>query len=106
MLCYNIATHLSFTDPCESSPCKNGGKCSSENEEWKCDCTPQYFGLNCENERNPCQYIKCFNGGTCGPTMDFKNFTCSCSKGFQGILCQKEVNKKGRCIFVFLSHCK
>ena len=106
MLCYNIDTHLSFTDPCESSPCKNGGKCNSENGEWKCDCTSQYFGLNCENERNPCQYIKCLNGGTCHPTLDFTSYKCSCSKGFQGVLCHEEVKKKGRCIFEFLSHCK
>ena len=95
MLCYNVATHLLFTDPCESSPCKNGGKCISGNGEWTCDCTSQYFGLNCEYERNPCQYIKCLNGGTCLPTMDFTNYTCSCSKGFQGVLCQEEVNKRG-----------
>ena len=88
MLCYNVATHLLFTDPCESSPCKNGGKCISGNGEWTCDCTSQYFGSNCENERNPCQYIKCLNGGTCLPTLDFTSYICSCSKGFQGVLCR------------------
>ena len=105
MLCYNVATHLLFTDPCESSPCKNGGKCISGNGEWTCNCTSQYFGLNCEYERNPCQYIKCLNGGTCHPTLDFTSYKCACSKGFQGVLCHEEVNQKGRCIFEFLSHC-
>ena len=93
MLCYNIATHISFTDPCESSPCKNGGKCNSENGEWKCDCTSQYFGLNCENKRNPCQYIKCLNGGTCVPTSD-NAISCSCQSGFQGAFCKEKQDKK------------
>ena len=87
MLCYNVAAHLLFTDPCESSPCKNGGKCISENGEWKCDCTSQYFGLNCEYERNPCQYVKCLNGGTCQRSTVTMNATCICPPFFEGALC-------------------
>ena len=89
----NLLRYVLITDPCESSPCKNEGKCYPENGELKCNCTSQFFGSNCEYERNPCQYIKCLNGGTCVPTVDFSNYTCSCLDGFQGVLCQTEIGE-------------
>ena len=101
MLCYNVATHLLFTDPCESSPCKNGGKCKSENGQWICHCTSKYFGSSCEYERiadphdkriNRCDYFNCLNGGTCEPTIDYTDFTCSCQTGFQGRICETKIS--------------
>ena len=86
------------TDPCESFPCKNGGKCSSENGKWKCDCISKYFGSTCENKRNPCQEIPinpCFNGGTCVPTSD-NAISCSCQSGFQGALCKEKQDEKDK----------
>ena len=80
-----------ITDPCESSPCKNGGKCTTENGQFKCECTFQYFGLTCEYERNSCQ---CLNGGTCVPTADFTIYSCSCPQEFQGHLCQTKIGEK------------
>jgi Notch-like protein len=90
---FNI--YILITDPCESSPCKNEGKCYPENGELKCNCTSQFFGSNCEYERNPCQFIRCLNGGTCIPTSEFTNYTCLCLQGFQGLLCQEKADRRG-----------
>jgi hypothetical protein len=36
---------------CWSSPCLNGGECqTTENNKYKCSCTPQYFGANCQSQ--------------------------------------------------------
>ena len=87
---------ISNTDPCESSPCKNGGKCSSEKGKWKCNCISKFIGSTCEDEKNPCQkipYNPCLNGGTCVPTSD-DAISCSCPSGFQGALCKEKVDEK------------
>ena len=79
--------------PCASSPCKNNGKCHSENGQVKCKCPLPFFGSLCEDNGNPCQYSRCLNGGICAPKEDFTGYTCSCPKGFNGVLCEKESGK-------------
>ena len=39
---------LTEQDPCASQPCKNGGTCSQEGELYKCNCTSDYEGEDCE----------------------------------------------------------
>ena len=85
---------ISLADPCESSPCKNSGKCVTEKGQFKCECTLPYFGSTCENKRNPCGHNTCLNGGNCVPTKDLTNFTCSCQDGFQGNMCQMKPGDK------------
>ena len=32
---------------------------------WRCTCTPGYFGVNCDQQYNPCLSNPCFNDGIC-----------------------------------------
>ena len=81
------------SDPCKNTPCKNNGKCSSKNGQFECKCTSQYSGSRCEREKNPCNFALCLNGGSCVPSADFTNFTCSCPKGFKGIVCETKIGE-------------
>ncbi|XP_048238360.1 EGF-like domain-containing protein 1 isoform X1 [Haliotis rufescens] len=36
---------------CGSSPCSNGATCSSDSSTYKCHCTENFFGTNCETSR-------------------------------------------------------
>ena len=83
-------TNKPETDPCALSPCKNNGKCNSENGKVKCKCSLPYYGTLCEHTKNPCQYGKCLNGGTCAPNKDFTDYTCVCPQGIEGQLCEKK----------------
>ena len=83
-------TNKPETDPCALSPCKNNGKCNSENGKVKCKCSLPYYGILCEHTKNPCQYGKCLNGGTCAPNKDFTDYTCVCPQGIEGQLCEKK----------------
>ena len=79
---------IPLSDLCDSSPCKNGGECNSENNKWECICTLPFYGVTCENKKNPCQNAKCLNGGTCVQTSDFSDYECLCLNGFKGFLCE------------------
>lgn len=45
-----IAYFFSAIDECLSEPCRNGGKCSDENNEFICDCEGTgFYGIQCEH---------------------------------------------------------
>ncbi|XP_030840979.1 neurogenic locus notch homolog protein 3-like [Strongylocentrotus purpuratus] len=53
--CSDYATHCA--DPCESTPCQNGGFCDSVEGTFTCTCPSGYFGERCqEKESDPCTY--------------------------------------------------
>lgn len=53
-------------DVCLTSPCKNGGKCTTvEFRSFHCDCAPGFHGLACEQEIDACFGNPCNNGGKC-----------------------------------------
>ena len=54
-------------DECDSSPCFNGGTCSTVNlvNDFYCDCTEGFTGPTCEEGENDCHRDLCFGGGTC-----------------------------------------
>jgi len=71
-----------YDNPCQNSPCQNGGACMIANQDgipltdraWGhfCACKYPFYGLNCESRWNPsastdeiCAGNKCENGGTC-----------------------------------------
>ena len=50
-----VHLHCSFTisvvDRCVSSPCVNNGNCTSFDGGYKCTCSPEYHGTNCEKSK-------------------------------------------------------
>ena len=43
-------TATCIDDPCDPNPCQNGGTCSNDNGNAKCECPDGYTGDNCENK--------------------------------------------------------
>ncbi|CAG5110604.1 Oidioi.mRNA.OKI2018_I69.chr2.g4988.t1.cds [Oikopleura dioica] len=69
--------------PCDSNPCKNGGKCKIEGNSFLCRCPYGYSGEHCEND--PC-FDKCENGGKC--SIHGSSFSCKCPYGYKGERCE------------------
>ncbi|CAH3188858.1 unnamed protein product, partial [Porites evermanni] len=85
--------HFYILSPCDSSPCKNTGKCVSLYQEnrYKCICVEGFTGKDCETNINDCVNIPCLNNGTC---IDLINdFNCSCPPGFAGNRCEIDINE-------------
>lgn len=57
-----------------------------------CSCNSQYFGSNCQYNKDPCSYSPCLNGGTCQSSVDSFEFNCTCPSGYYGDLCENKVN--------------
>uniref|UniRef100_A0AAQ5Z5T4 Protein eyes shut homolog n=1 Tax=Amphiprion ocellaris TaxID=80972 RepID=A0AAQ5Z5T4_AMPOC len=74
---------------CQHLPCRNGGTCVSDAEDWFCECPPLYTGRLCQLtacERNPCSH-----GATCIPKSPLEA-VCLCPYGRQGLLCDQPIN--------------
>ncbi|CAH3116517.1 unnamed protein product [Porites lobata] len=80
--------HFYIPSPCDSSPCKNTGKCIPlyQKNGYKCTCMKGFTGRNCETNINDCVNITCLNNGTCIDLID--GFNCSCPPGFAGSRCE------------------
>ncbi|RDD43367.1 Deleted in malignant brain tumors 1 protein [Trichoplax sp. H2] len=72
-------------NPCSSSPCFNGGSCSSNNGTYHCSCFGGYYGPRCEYA-NHCTSSPCLNGGQCTSYSTF--YYCSCVGNYWGVNCQ------------------
>lgn len=78
-------------NPCASSPCENGGSCSTRYSTFYCSCPEGFSGLRCELEESPnmCHtQPRCENGGTCIGTPN--TYKCMCAKGYRGVNCEKK----------------
>ena len=67
-------------DPCNSSPCSNGGSCSTTSSGYRCDCPTGYFGPLCTLTTTICATVPCQNGGSCVPQSD-GGYDCNCILG-------------------------
>uniref|UniRef100_A0A3B4TCY3 Coagulation factor VII n=1 Tax=Seriola dumerili TaxID=41447 RepID=A0A3B4TCY3_SERDU len=79
-------TTYNVPDNCKSSPCLNGGSCSTQSSSYTCFCLPQFSGLNCELEflavPNTCLLE---NGGCehfCDEDKEAQRVNCSCADGY------------------------
>uniref|UniRef100_A0A0P6JSL8 Putative fibrillin n=1 Tax=Aedes aegypti TaxID=7159 RepID=A0A0P6JSL8_AEDAE len=73
-------------NPCTFNPCKNGGTCTANGNNYTCACPPGTALPNCARLISPCAINPCQHGGTCTPFID--RYVCSCPPGYTGMRCQ------------------
>uniref|UniRef100_A0A8B9NZ42 Protein eyes shut n=1 Tax=Apteryx owenii TaxID=8824 RepID=A0A8B9NZ42_APTOW len=74
---------------CDYNPCRNGGTCTSDAENWFCECPKLYSGKLCQFMA--CDENPCGNGATCFPKSK-QDTVCLCPYGRSGILCKDAIN--------------
>ncbi|KAJ7341344.1 hypothetical protein JRQ81_005329, partial [Phrynocephalus forsythii] len=74
---------------CDHHPCHNGGTCTSDPENWFCECPAFYSGKLCQF--STCEETPCGNGATCVPKSS-QDAVCLCPYGRTGILCNDVIN--------------
>ncbi|KAM4607482.1 protein eyes shut homolog [Polymixia lowei] len=74
---------------CRHLPCRNGGTCMSNAEDWFCECPPLYTGRLCQF--TACERSPCGHGATCIPKSPLEA-VCLCPYGRQGLLCDEAIN--------------
>ncbi|XP_030080407.1 protein eyes shut [Drosophila hydei] len=82
-------------DECMSNPCQNGGLCRDRNNGYTCTCQPGYLGDHCELDVAVCDTgtgARCQHGGECIEGRGLE-FSCKCSAGWHGRICQEEINE-------------
>lgn len=75
-----------FTDYCASSPCKNGGNCTSNILGHVCHCVSGFTGPYCEVTLNACDTNPCKHG-VC--ILQGASHKCVCESGFSGPTCDQ-----------------
>ncbi|KAJ8978624.1 hypothetical protein NQ317_011256 [Molorchus minor] len=79
-------------DECSSQPCYNGATCIDLPQGYKCQCTPGYFGINCQEEKSDCSNNTCPARGMCKDEPGYRNYTCLCRSGYTGINCDVTID--------------
>ncbi|ESO89533.1 hypothetical protein LOTGIDRAFT_234340 [Lottia gigantea] len=80
-------------NPCQSSPCKNGGTCRPGNSTYTCDCLAGYEGTQCQQNRDDCASSPCKNGATCVDQLNDYRCECDINKpDTRGKNCEDQVN--------------
>ncbi|KAM6916581.1 protein eyes shut homolog [Xenentodon cancila] len=74
---------------CQHLPCRNGGTCVSDAEDWFCECPSLYTGRLCQ--LSACELNPCSHGATCIPKSPLEA-VCLCPYGRQGLLCDQPIN--------------
>jgi hypothetical protein len=87
----NFLIILKDSSPCASSPCLNGGTCSSFGNSFSCNCQIGFSGTFCQTSSLNCQSSPCLNGATCTNVGNALGYTCRCAVGFSGINCQTSI---------------
>ncbi|EEZ98818.2 protein crumbs [Tribolium castaneum] len=89
-------------DECASNPCRHGGTCNDAIGTFKCECPEGFAGKQCEAPiLITCDNKPCKEGATCktGPNeITGNNFTCICTPGMEGPLCDTPFCYQQPCI--------
>lgn len=106
----NVTFSHITSDPCLTSPCRNGATCnknlfisqdvavlqspvvifvSPQKEIFNCTCPGGFSGTLCENDIDECEDSPCDNRGTCMNSPG--GFHCHCLTGFSGAVCSTDV---------------
>ena len=75
-----------FTDYCTSSPCKNGGNCTSNILGHVCHCVSGFTGPYCEVTLNACDTNPCKHGAC---ILQEASHKCVCESDFSGPTCDQ-----------------
>ncbi|XP_052828928.1 protein crumbs isoform X1 [Octopus bimaculoides] len=76
---------------CHNIHCHYGSECIVTDDAWFCLC-PKYFeGVFCQC-KGPCISEPCQNG-TCIQDCTAQNYTCQCADGFEGRLCDQDIDE-------------
>jgi hypothetical protein len=78
-------------DPCQPTPCQNGGGCDLGSPGYICECRAGYMGVHCDTDIDECSSAPCLNRGTC--TDGAVSYSCTCSDGYAGDNCGYDVDE-------------
>ncbi|XP_062611525.1 uncharacterized protein LOC134273339 [Saccostrea cucullata] len=78
---------------CSPNPCKNGGNCNSQFNDFTCSCPFGYTGKLCQHDIDSCGPASCQNGGTCYDKPGNQGYGCTCPPGYNGDVCQSNINE-------------
>ena len=90
-LCFIMIKFCFSADPCDNSPCLNGGTCTTLNNAFSCECTDGLSGVQCETDLDFCTPDSCLNGGTCFEGLGTLVF-CACAPGYTGDGCEIDID--------------
>lgn len=77
---------------CHTNPCKNDATCLPlPNRDYKCQCTPGFYGKNCDSVIDACYGNPCDNNAKC-TVVEAGRFNCECLPGYGGTRCQENIN--------------
>ena len=87
---------LNATVMIKQCPCKNGGRCLSDDRyldgsgKFLCSCKSGFNGSLCELDVDECVSSPCINGKC---KNEKPGFSCLCDAGYSGILCDADINE-------------
>lgn len=67
---------------------------------FSCLCDEPWSGDTCQVALDFCMGHKCGNGAKCVNQPEYRNYSCACTAGYSGILCERPVGNYIIIVFV------